>query len=135
MPVQRTDRRRSLAVLSALALASQSAGLLHFLLVDHEFCAAHGALVHGHSHGTDTGHASSAPSAFPSLDESGHQGPRASSHEHCTVLAERAQSPERPADQSVAFTRSPLLSVLEAPARPPMAVLAVAPKASPPVAG
>jgi hypothetical protein len=113
--------------LSGLMGAAQVAPLLHLVLVPHTTCAAHGELVHGV--------ASAAPAA--PIDDDIAFAPsssKADDHEHCLTLnAQRAAvlraSPRVAVDAPISLCSSGS----ELPACPSLAVLELAPKASPPL--
>lgn len=102
---------------------------LHFALISHEICAAHGELVHGSSllrpHATTGG----TEAALPAGEQEG--------HEHCPVLSRRVDHHalfEAPGARlpPVAFDRATVSSHDDAVVTSRAELLLVAPKQSPP---
>jgi hypothetical protein len=126
--------RRALALsLAAVVLGGQLAGFAHLVLVAHVTCAEHGELVEvghtprrtvarddGRTHLTDAGEASE-------------QG-----HEHCTLAPHRRDGAMDVSRvdfvAAVAPLRSAAWSATVSPRGPPIALLHLAPKSSPPAA-
>ncbi len=92
--MQRRSRRVSRSAMSARVLAAflttlaawlvvvcQLSTALHFALISHHFCAAHGELVHGAAVASEPAHAATDASALP--------GGQQESDDHCPVLSRR----------------------------------------------
>jgi hypothetical protein len=120
-------------LLAAIALAglmgaAQVAPLLHLVLVPHMTCAAHGELVHGE--------VSAAPSAPVDGDIAFTAAASAQQdeHEHCLTLSAQRPAVLRSSTRvAVDAPREQCTSGSELPAFASLAVLELAPKASPPV--
>ncbi|MFO0726345.1 MAG: hypothetical protein U1E65_21345 [Myxococcota bacterium] len=119
------------ALLAALVLLIPFSSAIHFLVVRHGVCPEHGELTHLKA-GAPEGHASQGPARLlTALAGAEH------SDEHCALSA-APPSPSAPRIAGVAQAAEPLVTpvVLE-PARrlapQPLPLLALAPKASPPV--
>lgn len=137
-PRSRCDVSLALRVLSALVVwlsaLGHVSGLAHFVLVSHHVCATHGELAHGGEHAHEPLGAAPTRDDTPSFTAAGEPEDE---HGHCSVLARQ---------QEQTATGSGVAAVL-APAAPPAltgprldalphdgeAVLALAPKTSPPV--
>jgi hypothetical protein len=120
-------------LLAAIALAglmgaAQVAPLLHLVLVPHTTCAAHGEWVHGE--------AAAAPSA-PVDDDlaiTGSSSAPDDAHEHCLTLSAQRTAVLRSSTRvAVDAPRERCVSGSELSAFSSLAVLELAPKASPPV--
>lgn len=131
-------------VLVLLGLVAQVSDLVHFLLVEHTICAAHGELIHGsgHDHGEEAG----APDPLTTFDETQREaegstwarsGVSDDDHEHCAVRSDRRETWTPPAGPScvavVAWTRSsPVANSASADSATAIPLLFLAPKNSPP---
>lgn len=82
-------RRFVIYAVTFLALASHAAALLHWAVIQHETCAAHGDLVHG-GHGREATSHETTASATSSVDQS--DDAEAHEHDHCSATATAAES-------------------------------------------
>lgn len=108
----------------------------HYLIVEHETCAAHGELIHvgtGHGKAHDASHASEAPKTPVE-----HVSPRSDAdheHDHCWVSTDRREAPPSPIHyvphclSSETLDATALVHPSFVRARP---IYAYAPKTSPP---
>lgn len=134
MHVRVAQRRFVFAVaLSGVFLAAQLSSLTHQLLVKHVTCAEHGELIHADAAGTPA-----APSSERAVSAGGgvkgHGG-----HEHCDLFFARREQLALPVSTVVPFDGWTVEPVAPAAHRvgftAPVALLRLAPKASPPARG
>jgi hypothetical protein len=140
----RPDSRVAAPWRALLALATTAAAwlvvvthlttALHFALISHEICAAHGELVHGsnavHARVSSGASTRENAAALPAGDEEG--------HEHCPVLSRRYEHTAVLAAPSVRMASAALERVAVITQRDGIApsrcrLLLAAPKQSPPV--
>jgi hypothetical protein len=126
---------RSIVALASVA-ALQVAGSLHYVLIEHVRCAAHGELTHGEpDHAGDAHHAAAATSHDHETAHAIAAERAAHGHDHCPVATERREDVAVSAcDQWVepaAFIVERLLDATTRASRD--APLLYAPKTSPPV--
>jgi hypothetical protein len=132
----RRDVSLALRVLSALvvwlAFGGHLGGLAHFALVSHHVCATHGELVHGdeHAHGLAASAPGPGSASFTAPTETDEE------HDHCSLLARQKEQLAGSGETAVLLApatpdaeRCPRLDAL-APGGE--ALLALAPKTSPP---
>jgi len=123
----------ALGVLAAfvawLGVLAHLAGTLHFALISHEICAAHGELVHRAAAAEGEHHHARGPVATPSSD--------GDEHDHCPVAGRRHDHASVGEARDVHVAQAPVAgapTVAEgtpvAPSR--AALLLTAPKQSPP---
>lgn len=130
-----TSRGAAVLALAMLALVAQTGGVLHLVLVQHVTCPEHGEWVHAPSAG--------ALAAAVSTPTPGHDTPAVEKstadekhvHDHCSATCTRRDDvvSQRPGVTLQAFlqlTQAPLH--LQAAVAPAIALLRLAPKASPP---
>jgi hypothetical protein len=121
--------------LTALCLSSQLAGVLHFALVRHARCAAHGELVHAGEHQVRGALLARRASSGPCYEADSPASGEHAQHEHCVASAER-----RVHTASAACRVSPPIepvrssAAIDEQARDPLARARwlLAPKSSPP---
>jgi hypothetical protein len=117
---------------AALACAVVELGAsLHLVLVRHERCAVHGELVH--ARGDHAAHAVAGASSGVSVSDAGPFAAADDEADHCAAAAERRSGAERPTVSSERFLPATLPEPRERLAGHARAILARAPKTSPPV--
>lgn len=125
-------------LLAAVCLAGQVTSISHMLVVPHERCAEHGALVHSGAHGREVaGHvveararAASRAALMSAAGADGHD------HDHCLACTNRRKSVLGAAAAVCVPTSSSAPTAQPVPQRPRWAARAIygfAPKCSPPV--
>jgi hypothetical protein len=123
-----TGRARIAAAVGCLAVMTGAhvAPLVHLALVPHVTCAVHGELIHGDTHEASA----PAPDEVAFIVGNG----ESDAHEHCwSLTAQRTAT--RPQVALISDAVRPCVEAVGCalPQRPSLEVLAVAPKASPPV--
>jgi hypothetical protein len=118
-----------------LSLGGQLGGLAHFALISHHVCATHGELAHGEDHA----HAPSAAGVEPAAERSDaliSALDAEEAHDDCSVLGRLKEQPAptggTAATLAPATLPTPATARLDAPSFRDDAVLALAPKTSPP---
>jgi hypothetical protein len=132
-PAARRARARvALACLAVLA-ATQALAAVHHVAVAHVVCAVHGDLIHGGD--AAAGHAA-ALAAEPPVDATDRwHGPGAGEGEHddCALAIGLARvALDEPTAVAIAAPSTAVAPPAIAPRAPPRAILAFAPKTSPP---
>jgi hypothetical protein len=112
-----------------LVVACQLSTALHFALISHHYCAAHGELVHGVAVAAEPTEAAADPSALP--------GGQQESDDHCPVLSRRVDRVAIVGATSDRLPPVPIACALPAVERDVLVVsrgelLLTAPKQSPP---
>lgn len=128
----------ALRVLSALvvwlSVGGHLGGLAHFALVSHHVCATHGELAHGDEHSHDA--AGTEPTTDGSSSVTG-ASETEKDHEDCSVVARQREQVASRAGSPPLLAPAPATATavrpLEDPSLRAAAVLALAPKTSPPV--
>jgi hypothetical protein len=136
-PLPRLRRRSAVALTALLCLAGQVLGFAHLALVRHATCLAHDEVVHAPAASAATAAHERAESArgradaYPIEDGDGHED------DHCLVVASRRRelAPlDSAASAAIVAAPAPVASlhgVSQEPA-PPVPLLFLAPKSSPP---
>jgi len=124
---ERTAWLRAVAlVIAVLPAAATTFELAHDVAEQHAICPEHGERIHGDA---------SAPIPAQASDTVRSRSESPASHEHCSVLLATLEAPELVAISGVGqVLQSTSPAPLEDVGAPPVALLATAPKASPPAA-
>jgi hypothetical protein len=117
------------ALVAWLVVLTHLTSTLHFALISHEVCAAHGELVHSQTRAASAHHRSGHdPAALP--------GDADPAHDHCPLIGSRHEHATVVAAPHLVATSAPHLAVVSAPGvqvHPSRAALLLtAPKQSPP---
>jgi hypothetical protein len=130
----RSRNRPSIALTALLCLAAQALGLAHLALVRHATCLEHAEFVHAPE---ITARAVAQPAADPITEVDAQLALEGHEDDHCLVAASRRRdlaALDASAGQTWTTVAPPALRHVietEAPA-PPVPLLALAPKSSPP---
>jgi hypothetical protein len=112
-----------------LCLFAQASSLLHFVVVEHARCAEHGEVVHAGHSVSPVQSGQPAHAAVESRSDAA-----AHDHDHCPLTCQRrAPAPQPPACAAVVPALLGVSSFPDDVHGPAFAVIALAPKTSPPV--
>jgi len=118
------------ALVAWLVAGTHLASTLHFALISHRICAAHGELEHAHAHAVPSANDSTTTAAWRDSGEA--------EHEHCTLAGTPREELSLAAPARFAIAPAPRVettSIARAKAKHPAraTLLLFAPKQSPPV--